>query len=247
MTYRIDEMSWTEFDNRRKETRTVIVPTGAVEIYGPHLPMGSDSIVAMEISLRVAEKTGALVAPLLPLGESSMLTDYPGTQTIRKSTYEAVMDDICMNLINYGFKNLLFIDGHAGNVDTINYLARRYQKQNGVTCGQIDWWRFAAANSEGILELKGRMAHGHASECGTSVLLHLRPDLVDMSKAARVEPPSELYEAFPDIIRYIPFSRRTPNGIVGDATIASAEKGRAIVEKCVDRIVQYMKSEFGPP
>jgi len=237
-------MSWVEFDRRRQGTKLVIVPTGAVEIYGPHLPMGSDGIVATEIATRVAGKTGAMIAPFIPLGESSMLLDYPGTQTIRKSTFESIIDDTCTNLIQYGFKNILFITGHAGNVDTVNYLARRYQRQYGVTCGQVDWWRLAAAQSEGILELTGRMAHGHASECGTSVMLYLRPDLVDMSKAARVEPRDDLYDSLPGFIRYGRFKDKTPNAIIGDATIASADKGRLIIERCVDRIIAFTKSEF---
>lgn len=244
MTYRIQEMSWTEFDARRKATDTVIIPTGAVEIYGPHLPMGSDSIVAEALAVRIAEKTGALVAPNIQMGESSMLMDYPGTLTLKKSTYEAAMDDLCTALISYGFKNLMFIDGHAGNVDTVNYLARRYQKDHGVKCGQIDWWRFAAANGNDIFELKGYMAHGHASECGTSVLLYLRPDLVDMSKATRVEPTSDAYQVFTDVIRYIPFNKKTPNAVIGDATLGSAEKGKALFEKCVERITAYMVHEF---
>ena len=188
MVNKIQEMSWVEFEERRKTTDTVIIPTGAVEVYGPHLPMGTDSIVAEEVASRLAEKTGALVAPTIGMGESSMLLDFPGTLTLRKSTYEAAMDDLCVALIGYGFKCLMFINGHAGNVDTINYLVRRYQREPGVKCGQIDWWRFAAANGNEIFELKGYMAHGHASESGTSVMLHLRPDLVDMSRATRVEP-----------------------------------------------------------
>ncbi len=245
MSRRIDELSWPEFDRLRKETDTVIVPLGAVEIYGPHLPMGTDGIVALELATRVAERAGALVAPLISLGESSMLLDCPGTHTIRKSTLEALVDDLCANLIRYGFKNFLFIDGHAGNVETVSYLARRYQREHGVRCAQVDWWRFAAAHSEGILELSGPMAHGHASECGTSVMLYLRPDLVDMSKAARVEPPAPAPEKnYGDFIRYLPFKDRTPNGIVGDATIASAEKGRALVERCVQRMVSFVESEF---
>lgn len=244
MTYRIQEMNWPEFDLRRKGTSTVIIPTGAVEIYGPHLPMGSDSIVAEALALRVAQKTKALVAPTIEMGESSMLMDFPGTLTLRKSTYEAAMDDLCAGLIHYGFKNLMFINGHSGNVDTVNYLARRYQKESGVRCGQIDWWRFAAANGNDIFELKGYMAHGHASECGTSVLLYLRPDLVDMTKATRIEPATDAYQVYTDVIRYLPFSAKTPNGTIGDATIASAEKGKALVDKCVNRIAAYMAHEF---
>lgn len=244
MTYRMDEMSWFEFDQRRKETDTILIPTGAVEIYGPHLPMGADGIAAMAIAERVASRTGALVAPLLPLGESSALTCFPGTLTLSRETFQTLVNEVFLQLIQYGFKNFLFITGHAGNVDPISYYCRKYQTQFGIRCGQVDWWRFTNANGSDVFELSGYMAHGHASECGTSVMLYLRPELVHMERAERVEPAGNAYTDYTDVIRYVPFDAKTPNAIIGDATLGTAEKGKQIVEKCVDRIVSYMKFEF---
>jgi creatinine amidohydrolase len=243
MTYKIKEMSWTEFERRRKETDTVIVPTGAVEVYGPHLPMGADCIAAEALSQLVAQRTGALVAPMIELGESTGLIGFPGTLTLSKETFHQVIDELFTELIRHGFKNYLFITGHAGNVDSISYLCRKYQREKGIVCGQVDWWRFANANGGDVFEMKGHMAHGHASECGTSVMLYLCPELVNMEQAARVEPGPD-YISYADVVRYVPLERKTDCGIVGDATIGSAEKGRKIIEKCVDRIVEYMQYEF---
>jgi creatinine amidohydrolase len=75
-------------------------------------------------------------------------------------------------------------------------------------------------------------------------MLYFRPDLVDMSKATRVEPTTDTFEVYTDIIRYLPFGLKTYNGTIGDATVASAVKGRALIEKSVERIVAYMKHEF---
>ena len=244
MVYRMDQMSWSEFDQRRKETDTIIVPTGACEIYGPHLPMGADAIAAMAISERVAERTGALIAPMIPIGESNSLTCYPGTITFSKSTFELIIKELFENLVKYGFKHFLFVTGHAGNVDAISYYARQFQTKYDIKCGQIDWWRFTNTNGGDVFELSGYMAHGHASECGTSVMLYLCPELVHMERAQRIEPPKELYTDFSDVIRYVPFDKKTPNAIVGDATIGTREKGEKIVNKCVDRIVEYMNFEF---
>jgi creatinine amidohydrolase len=233
MTHKIMEMSWTEFERRKKETDTVIIPTGAVEVYGPHLPMGTDCIVAEEISRLVGERTKALIAPMIELGESTGLIGFPGTLTLSKETFHQAIDGLFTELIRHGFKNYLFITGHAGNVDSISYLCRKYQREKSVLCGQVDWWRFTNANSGDIFEMKGHMAHGHASECGTSVMLYLRPDLVHMEYAARVEPAPD-HIRYPDIVRYVPLEKKTPSGIVGDASLGSVEKGRQIVEKCVD-------------
>ena len=244
MSYKIKEMSWTEFERRRGETDTVIVPTGAVEVYGPHLPVGTDGIVADALSVLVAERTGALISPTFDLGESSGLIGFPGTFTLTRETFHNVIDEIFLELIRYGFKNYLFITGHAGNVDSIGYLSRKYQRERGIVCGQVDWWRFARTNEGDIFEMKAHMAHGHASECGTSVMLHLRPDLVHMEKAVCEEPGPD-YTRYADFSRYVPLEKKTDSGTVGDATLGSAEKGKRIVEKCVDRIVEYMAYEFG--
>ena len=75
-------------------------------------------------------------------------------------------------------------------------------------------------------------------------MLYLRPELVHMERAERVEPAGNAYTDYTDVIRYVPFDAKTPNAIIGDATLGTAEKGKQIVEKCVDRIVSYMKFEF---
>lgn len=243
MTYQIKEMSWTEFDRRRKETDTVIIPTGAVEIYGPHLPMGADGFAAMGVAKMVAERTGALIAPMLDIAESSALLCYPGTITVPEDFYLQYIDILMQNLLKYGFKKFLFITGHAASVSPISYVARKYQLSEGIEWAQIDWWRFAAQHGDDIFEAKGRMAHGHASECGTSVLLYLNPELVNMEEATCVSPPDELYD-YPDIGRFVPLKDKTPNATVGDATLGTAEKGRLILEKCVARIVSFMGDKW---
>jgi creatinine amidohydrolase len=75
-------------------------------------------------------------------------------------------------------------------------------------------------------------------------MLHLRPDLVDFSKATRVEPTGDSFKVFTDVIRYLPFGAKTPNGSIGDATLATAAKGKALFEKSVERIASYMAHEF---
>ena len=216
MTNYIREMSGKQYLKRLAENPTVIIPTGACEIYGPQLPMGSDLIAAKRIAELVAEKTGALIAPTIEAGESSALASFPCT--------------------------FVFITGHAGNVDTVNYIGKKYLNEHDIRLVQIDWWRFTNANGSDIFQYSGQMAHGHASECGTSVMLYLYPELVDMDELSRVEPiPAG---DFPDFIGFGRFTDRTPNGTIGDATVATREKGEKIVTRCVDRIAAYMEQNF---
>ena len=244
MTNYIRKMSGKQYMKRLAENPTVIIPTGACEIYGPQLPMGSDLIAAKRIAELVAEKTGALIAPTIEAGESSALASFPCTFAMPRKILEDWLDWLVGKLIKDGARNFVFITGHAGNVDTVNYIGKKYMNEHDIKLVQIDWWRFTNTNGGDVFELSGYMAHGHASECGTSVMLYLCPELVHMERAQRIEPPKKLYTDFSDVIRYVPFDKKTPNAIVGDATIGTREKGEKIVNKCVDRIVEYMNFEF---
>ena len=161
------EMSWTEFAERKLSCDTVIIPGGAIEVYGPQLPLGSDSIVSKAICEMVAEKTNAMIGPFIEVGESAALYGFPGTIKIMPQTYYLMMRDVMESLIHWGFKNFMFINMHAGNVPIIGQLCREYQRSSGIKCAQIDWWRFTQPNSVGICENTGWMAHGHASILNT--------------------------------------------------------------------------------
>jgi len=234
---RVKYMSWIEFDKRRKQTSLVILPSGAIEVYGPHLPLGSDILVAQRISELVAERITAIVGPCLEVGDSGGLSSFPGTLVVNPDNLKSVYRDICLSFIKWGFKSILFINSHLGNIAPLNQLGEELQGNHGVKCGAVAWWQFLPSVSEGILETK--MPHGHASEAGTSVLLYLFPEYVDMKLATKVEP---LYEdKYRDIFKYLPFDAYTPNGMIGDATAGSAEKGKRLVERAVDRIVHFTR------
>ena len=242
MTSYIRKMRGKQYMKRLAENPTVIIPTGACEIYGPQLPMGSDLIAAKRIAELVAEKTGALIAPTIEAGESSALASFPCTFAMPRKILEDWLDWLVGKLIKDGAKNFVFITGHAGNVDTVNYIGKKYMNEHDIKLVQIDWWRFTNANGSDIFQYSGQMAHGHASECGTSVFMYLFPELVDMDELSRVEPlPAS---EFPDFIGFQRFTEKTPNGTIGDATVATKEKGEKIVTRCVDRIVSYMEKKF---
>lgn len=244
--HRMQRMTWLQFDRRRKETDLVIIPTGACEVYGPHLPMGSDTLVAEEIALRVAQRTDAIVAPPITMGESFGLREYPGTIVIRADSFAKYVDDVIESLNRWGMKRFVFLNGHAGNVPILSQLASRRQESDGIRCIQIDWWRFVQPLSKGILDNQGYMAHGHASECGTSVLLYLFPELVEQTEIGSHPPRKPLhYTEWTDIIKYASFFELTDgSGSVGDSTTATEEKGRQIVGAAVARIVRYVEEVF---
>lgn len=241
----LKHMSWTQLKKLRETTDTVIIPNGAIEGYGPHMPLGTDIIVVEEVSKRVAEKTGVLIGPSIDAGESSPLRTFPGTMLVSEESFKEYTRDICESLRGWGFKKFLFITGHSGNVSMVNSICKEYRdKYSDMKTAQVDWWRFASVNDGNALENTGFMAHGHASECGTSVMLYLRPELVDMDMASVHKLDEKYSSTFTDFIQYYPMNVKTESGIIGDATVATKEKGEKIITACVDRIVDFIKNEF---
>ena len=241
MTNYIKKLSGKQYLERIKNNPIVIIPTGACEIYGPHLPMGTDLIVAKKISEILSEKTDALIAPTIEIGESSALESFGCTFSIPRKILEDYIDELLKKFINDGLKKFLFITGHAGNVDTINYISKKNINKYDIKIAQVDWWRFTSFNGQGIFDYTGQMAHGHASECGTSVMLYLFPELVNMKELTKIDPQVNKYE---DIIKIERFSNKTINGTIGDSKVASGLKGEKIVEKCINKILDFINDEF---
>lgn len=238
----LKEMSWTEFVERKKQTNLAIIPTGACEVYGPHLPLGSDALVALKISELVAKRVNAIVGPMLEVGDSSMLDEFPGTITIRPESFKAYLTDVMDSLVKWGFQDFLFINAHAGNVPIINQIAYTYRERTDIRKAQIDYWRFIKTVDQGLLD-SGELAHSHAGEAGTSVMLHLYAELVDPGRTMNVS--RKRKDAFPEIMKYGKLSDNTDWGTVGDSTAATADKGKALVERSVDRIVQFLNENWG--
>lgn len=219
---------------------SVIIPTGSCEIYGPHLPMGTDLLAAQGIAERIAQRTGFLIAPAIEMGESSALSAFPCTFAMPRHILEDYLDFLVGKLVSDGVKRIVFLTGHAGNVDTVSYIAKKYLAYPWASVMPDRLVAFCTHTQRWYPHQHGSMAHGHASECGTSVMLHLYPDLVDRRSALPVTVPTD--DAFPDVIQYAPFSARTENGCIGAAADASAEKGAQLVEVCVERILAYLET-----
>lgn len=233
---------WVDFDALRQATDLVIVPTGAVEVYGPHLPVGTDTIVVTHVARRVGEALRAPVLPTLPVGFSRSLGDFPGTLNISTATLQAYVRETAESVIRWGFKRVLFLNSHRGNVGPIGEVAMELQDRHGVRCAQVFWWDFVAPLVKDLCE-SGPHANGHAAEIGTSIMLYLEPDLVVRERIVDGTPRSGL--PFADIAQYQGMRARSDTGLVGNATVGTAEKGAEMVKRGVDRIVAFVREEFG--
>lgn len=116
------------------------------------------------------------------------------------------------------------------------------QEQHGVRCAQVFWWDFVAALGKDLVET-GPHANGHAAEVGTSIMLYLAPELVVRDRIKDQTPTAGV--PYADIIQYKGMHARSDTGVVGNPEVASPEKGAEMVKRAVDRIIAFVRDEFG--
>lgn len=245
------EMSWQEFDEWRKpyndETRIAILPTGATEEYGPHAAMGADHLVAYDMAKRIASRVkGTLVIPTLPFGVSDGYTSFPGAVTIGDNTLKNLLMDVCNSLVYNGFKKIFVLNTHVGNVPIIkDVMWEMKEKDNTLVTGIWFWNLLDTVCPPSKYSKTNYFPSGHASEIGTSVLLSLSENYVDMKRVVQ-EKAKNLTESVTGFSTYeakfgkggffIPLGADeiTDLGSLGDPTQASAEEGTKVLDDFTD-------------
>ena len=251
MTKLMEEMTWVEFDAARKKIDTILIPTGSVEVEGPHLPLNVDSIVALGVARRVAEKADFLVAPLLNIGYSEWHMGFPGTLSYGVPTVSQMLRELTASLIGYGFKRLIFINSHVGNDWSITEVANEITRKRIARVAMINLWALGNEMAKNIPELVEKKFL-HAGEIMTSVVMALRPDLVDMKKAKKEYLKGRL-ESFTQrgswntVFKGLPVNvyhsseELTESGVMGDPMAATPAKGEKILSAWTDYIVEFIK------
>lgn len=232
------ESSWVQAKDALAKTDLLIVPLGATEVYGPHLPMGSETMIGDYVGKILGERTGAVVLPTLPVSCSGLLDYFPGNLYISPATLRAYLSDICERALAWGIKYIFFLNVHGPNGAAIEEVSRSMMAR-GLHCAQIDFWRFMLR--QGADQLKGgELASGHSSEMATSTMLAIRPDLVQEDQYVLTVPKPTLATDYPDVMTYVRFSEVTPTGHTGDPSPATREAGAVLLERVVERLVKFL-------
>ena len=235
---RFDELTSREFEAAVKEDPLVILPVGATEEHGSHLPLGTDSFQAEEVVRRVAERFGALVLPPVRYGECRSTRNFPGTISLRSETVQAIITDIVSELARNGVRKVLVLSGHAGSghMAAIKLGAHRAVEANPELRAMV------LSDYDIAYDLAGKefpANDGHAGQIETSRVLGIMPDLVGPDRPVGATRPPR-FMVLPDPERFI------PTGVMGDPTGASAEKGRRIDDYVVEKLCDQIEEGFGP-
>lgn len=230
-----------------RDRTLVLLPIAAVEQHGPHLPTGTDTIICGAVAEAVEARApeSVLLAPVYWLGASAHHLRFGATLTAELSTYIATLCELARPLLEDGFRRLMFLNGHGGNVDPLKVALRELQLEfpQSILSG-ASYWSIAEEVIASGLEGEDRFV-GHACEFETSMIQHLRPELVDEFRRAHAGP------WLPDVVEGLFVSRdmkqRTRAGCTGRPDLASAEKGAALFEGIVARVGVAVKAMLAEP
>lgn len=230
--------SYTSREHRDRNRHIVLIPVGAVEQHGDHLPTGTDAWIAAHIAARVAAaRDGVLVADPLPYGSSGHHRQFAGTLSLRPSTVVALAVDIASSVAQHGDVPV-FINGHGGNRPALG-LALQELLLEDVDAWVISYFDELKSVVDELF-FPSHDATGHACAMETSIVAHLWPELVreqliPSPGGQGVWPDPFLFPApHPQTNRT--FERVSANGVVGRPDLYSAEAGRTLVEAAVDRV-----------
>ena len=250
----MSELSWTEYKRRlEEEDAIVILPVGAVEQHGYHLPLGTDWMMATEMSRRAAERIGAIVAPPITYAYKSQIrtgggNHFCGTTSLDGNNLIGMVRDVLKEFARHGARKVAVIDGHYENEFFLTEAcdtAIRDLRYDGITDMKILKMRYCEDIKEETLHkvypngFPGLdLEHGAVLE--TSMMMYCFPDLVDVSKIADY-PPADFppYDLYPPNTDWVP-----PSGCLSRAEGSSAEIGKMLVEEFTNLVASALEAEF---
>jgi len=212
---------------------TVIIPTGSFEAHGMHCPLGTDILIPEQMckDIEATSSKEFLIAPPVNYGYTPTLSSFPGTITIPAETLISLYSEIGTGFIRWGAKNIVFMNGHGGNIPMLSIACDKIAKAGG-TALVLSWWTTFSADI-----LKICRTQGHAGEDETSAILAINASLVDNSSLS-----INMKKVF-----CVPLSgptqqkARFPNAMNGDSTAATLEKGKRLYAMLLKKNLEYIK------
>ncbi len=233
---RFQEMTSGQLRLVDREQTLVVLPIAACEQHGPHMPTGTDTIICGSVAEAVEQRCpdSVLLLPTLWPGASHHHLPWGATVSLELETYTTLLCELVKPLLDDGYRRVLLLNGHGGNIDPMRVALRRLQPgYPHALLTAASYW--SIAEQEIITQLDGEdKILGHACEAETSLVMHLRPDLV---RTDDVEDATDYVRDMQSgVFICQDMAQRTREGYTGRPDLASADKGAAMFEAIVSRI-----------
>lgn len=237
-------LTWPQAQRRLRETDIALLPVGAIEQHGPHLPLDIDSwdaaYQAEQVALRCAEPR-PLVLPLIPYGVSYHHDDFPGTLSIGPEALARLVYEVGIAAARNGIRKLVIINGHGGNSAALSFAAQQINRDAQIFTA-VDTGETSDAEISALLETGG---DAHAGEYETSTALATRPHLVFLEHACTESPTFDSrfldFDSESAVEWHVRTSKISDSGILGDPMLATEAKGHAIWKITLDNMVELVE------
>ena len=230
-----------DFTEALQHEPVVVLPVGSIEQHGPHCPVNvdlSNASAIVELAAAKATDFPFIVAPAVPYGFTHYNQGFPGTITLQFETFVELISDICLAIHRNGFQRIITVNGHGGNHSLLKAVAARVSEHDLFMLA-LSHWDLMAEELRDWGDVDDRI--GHAGEWETSLQLHLQPELVDMSRAVDETWVPPVSERFRSMVTFPERQRETPEGVMGAATAATAEKGKRYVEAAAAKLLELAR------
>jgi creatinine amidohydrolase len=252
--FRYEKLTWPEINDAVDLRKVCVVPCGAVEQHGPHLPLDVDIVCPTGIAYGAGRllPDKMLVLPTVSYGYTGHVMDFPGTINNHFEHFIDHVLDITKSLAYHGFKKILLLNGHGSNMPNLDLVARRTNLETDAECILAAWWNLLTVDKTFLPRWRESKFPGgcaHACELETSLYLYLDGDDVrkDLIKSGDISFNLEgsdfnwvdLFAAGPaTLISWT--SSYSETGVLGAAELASAEKGRVAYEEAVKQLARFI-------
>jgi creatinine amidohydrolase len=239
-----EDLTMPGFEALRQTSQTVILPLGALEEHGPHLPLGTDTFHALEVVRRVAGRRPVLVAPPLFYGMCRSTREHPGTVSISGEALRALLLSVGREFYRQGWRNLVFVSGHAGGthisavLEAAERLLVELPEARIAVVNLLELLREVLADKPDLVHTRG---DSHAGEVETAIMMAAYPHLVQGTAP-------EEWPSFPKYLLVRDKRRYWPGGVWGNPGPATAAQGEAILEAeaaRLDRLISTLEELEG--
>jgi creatinine amidohydrolase len=256
MSYLFRDQSWPMLQQHIEQNSLLILPIGTTEEHGPHCPVDTDARIAEAYGHSLSDVLSPVVPVLLMdtvrYGYSmKIMKQWPGTIVVRSRVFMDMIFDICTSVLEMGFKKLALLDCHGHHAGLLNAVLREICDACDTSVAIISPARLSRDEFNAIRKSPPGGAI-HADEWETSILLHISPDLVDMSKASDVDlmryhsefVAGDNFTGQQQVAWSTWYLQTSKTGVYGDPTVATAETGKVIMEAATRNGARFLKEFY---
>ena len=243
-------LTWEEVNEAVQAKKVILIPVGAIEQHGPHLPIDMDNQAVIHLCNETARLAPHLTlsAPPIHYGFNEHNMDFPGTISIEMQHFIDYCFDVGRSLARQGFQRVIWVNGHGSNSALCQLVARRITNETPALSASIDWWNLIQNTIAEIRE-SGEGGIDHACEMETSVYLYLKPELVyrDRIKDEYAFSRGGAKWLYPDLTTSSRvffmnnWSRMSSTGVNGAPSLASRVKGERFISDAIKNLTQIVQ------